>query len=206
MDYSNAERRDTDQEAAIEDLRERYARGGISIEEFRRLMGQLMVTTDAAERQAILDSLPPDTAPRYDRTTPPQRGSSYQRSRGDASSIRAFFGEVDRSRSLWELGPDTEVSAVFGEVRLDIRMAKLSKGETVLRLHALFGEIRVLVPQGLRISVEGIVQFGEVRTPGHTIGGIIMQDTFTLGNEATSENSLHIEAKATFGEIRIISV
>jgi predicted membrane protein len=187
-----------DQATAIEELRERYARGGLPLEEFRRLMGTLMVTTDPAECQAILDHLPPEPARDIDlpaiRRTP---STSDPRHR-----IVAWFGEVDRSGALWDLGPESEVSAIFGEVKLDVRMARLSPGENRLRLNAVFGEIKVLVPQGLRVYIDSNVRFGEIKVPGHSVGGIAANDAFTLGAAETS-SYLRIEATASFGEIKI---
>lgn len=188
-----------DQETAIEDLRERYARGGVPLEEFRRLMGLLMVTTDPAECQAILDQLPPEPARRAD--VSPLRADRSQM-RGSGKRISAFFGEVDRGGDLWELGPETHVNATFGEVRVDVRMAKLTEGENVLYLNATFGEIVVTVPEGLRVIVHGQARFGEVATPGHRAAGIAQNSSVALG-DARASSYLRIEAKATFGEVVI---
>ena len=196
-----------DQQSAMEELRERYARGGLPLDEFRRVMGQLMVTTDPAECQAILDRLPPE--PEQPRAaslplpaTPGPLGTTGRADR--AHRISALFGEADRTGALWDLGPETLVNATCGEVRLDVRMARLSEGENILRLNALFGEIKVIVPEGLRIYIEGSARFGEVKAPGHSIGGITMRDEFTLG-EADTASYLRIEANATFGEIKVIA-
>ena len=143
-----------DQETAMEELREHYAHGGLPIEEFRRLIGALMVTTDPHECQAILDELPPDPNMRRAVAVSSSRSATTaRRTTGAGRSITAFFGEVDRSRALWELGPETDVTAMFGEVRLDVRMARMVEGESVLRLHALFGEIVVTVPEGMELSL-----------------------------------------------------
>lgn len=195
-----------DQQTAMEELRERYARGGLPLDEFRRVMGQLMVTTDPAECRAILGTLPPEPdQPRAVSAPLPSSSRPLESPRGGrAHRISAFFGEADRTGALWELGPETLVSATCGEVRLDVRMARLSEGENILRLNALFGEIKVIVPQGLRVYMEGSARFGEVSAPGHSIGGITMRDEFTLG-EADAGSYLRIEATATFGEIKVIA-
>ena len=196
-----------DQQSAMEELRERYARGGLPLDEFRRVMGQLMVTTDPAECQAILDALPAEpeqpravSAP-LPATSRPLATSSRP---GRAHHISALFGEADRTGALWDLGPETLVSATCGEVRLDVRMARLSEGENILRLNALFGAIKVIVPAGLRVYMDGSARFGEVKAPGHSIGGITMRDEFTLG-VADTASYLRIEATATFGEIKVIT-
>ncbi|MGO8946178.1 MAG: LiaF domain-containing protein [Ktedonobacterales bacterium] len=190
-----------DQETAIEILRERYARGGLALEEFRRTMSLLMVTADPVECQAIIDQLPKETGHdvRADVLRPhlPNQSSSRK-----AHRISAFFGEVNRSGALWELGPETQVSATFGEANLDVRMARLSPGENILRLNALFGEISVTVPEGLHVLVESSARFGEVSMPGREIGGITVSDEFTLGG-SDAGSYLRIEALATFGAIKI---
>jgi cell wall-active antibiotic response 4TMS protein YvqF len=192
-----------DQETAIELLRERYARGGLPLEEFRRMMSHLMVTQDPIECQAILDELPPEPAHEERvalRRVDPSRSSSRK-----AHRITAFFGEVDRGGVLWELGPETNVSATFGEAKIDVRMAKLVEGENILRLSALFGEISVIVPQGLQVLVEGSARFGEVSVPGHSIAGIAASEEFSLGGERGG-SYLRIEAVANFGEVKILTV
>lgn len=195
-----------DQQSAMDELRERYARGGLPLDEFRRVMGQLMVTTDPAECQAILDALPPEPEqPRAVSMSLPASSRPLGAPRsGRIHHISAFFGTADRTGSLWELGPETLVSATFGEARLDVRMARLNEGENVLRLNALFGEIKVIVPQGMRVYMESSARFGEVKAPGHGIGGVTMHDEFALGAADTS-SYLRIEATATFGEIKVIA-
>lgn len=192
-----------DQETAIEELRERYARGGLPLEEFRQLMGKLMVTSDPVERLAILQSLPAE--PAYDLPIIAQRISRTQAQSARGHVISALFGSVDRSGSLWELGPETQVNATFGEVRLDVRMARLAEGENILRLNARFGEINVLVPRGLRVMIESNAIFGEVSVPGHSVAGITAHETFALG-ETQNTSYLRIIATATFGEVEIHAV
>lgn len=192
-----------DQDTAIEELRERYARGGLPLEEFRQLMGKLMVTTDPVELQAILQSLPAE--PAYQSTAIARRVARPAEQAPSGHTITALFGSIDRSDSLWELGPEMQVNATFGEVRLDIRLARLAEGENLLRLNALFGEINVLVPRGLRVLIESSAAFGEVSVPGHSVSGIGARDAFTLG-EVESTSYLRIKATATFGEVSIHTV
>ncbi len=198
-----------DQEAAMEELRERYAHGALPLEEFRRLMGAVMVTTDPAELQAIIGQLPPN--PSGNRalaqsvasypTNQPYRGAGRPLASG--SSITAVFGSVDRRNVFWELGPELDVTALFGEVKLDVRMARLTAEESVLRLNAIFGEVSVIVPAGMRVYVDSSARFGEVSLPGRrSIEGIVSRDSLALGNDK-SGFTLRIEATATFGEVKI---
>jgi hypothetical protein len=203
-----------DQETAIELLRERYARGGVPLEEYRRLMGKLLVTTDPAECQALLDALPPapQDAPEAwgsDEPARPRgvsqygpesaRRSSQPASNPNAHRILAMFGEVNRSDDLWDLGPETHVTALFGEVKLDVRMARLVEGENVLRVQAIFGEVRLTIPEGMDVTFHTSAQFGEVSTPRALRG----DDGRREVPVQPGGRRLTIYATATFGQVTI---
>jgi hypothetical protein len=207
-----------DQETAIELLRERYARGGVPLEEYRRLMGKLLVTTDPTECQALLDELPPapveveaargaDDAPaargvsRYEATA--GRGTGSPEANPNAHRIMALFGTVNRSDVLWDLGPETQATAVFGEVKLDVRMARMVEGENVLRVHALFGEVRLTIPEGMDVTIHSTAQFGEVSTP-RQLGRV--DPPRREAQAPAAGRRLVIYATATFGQVTIRTV
>lgn len=208
-----------DQETAIETLRERYAHGGLPLEEFRRLMGKLLVTTDPAECQALLDDLPPapPTPPAEEpvaqRTLARRETDTWRQEAGEAPAspnvhrIMALFGSINRSDVLWDLGPELQATAVFGEVKLDVRMARLVEGENVLRVHAIFGEVKLTIPEGMDVTIHSTAQFGDVSTPrqwgrwGETGG----RAPATSGPSTTGRR-LRIYATATFGQVTIRTV
>jgi cell wall-active antibiotic response 4TMS protein YvqF len=207
-----------DQETAIELLRERYAHGGVPLEEYRRLMGKLLVTTDPAECQALLDELPPVPAdiaearasdePARPRGVSQHVAGSERRSAGSPSSgpahrILAMFGEVNRSDDLWDLGPETHVTALFGEVKLDVRMARLVEGENILRVQAIFGEVRLTIPEGMDVTIHTSVQFGEVSSPRYFQGS---DDHRRDVPPQQGGRRLTIYATATFGQVTIRTI
>lgn len=200
-----------DQEAAMEELRERFAHGDISLDELRNLMGAIMVTTDPVELQAILNQLPPSQSgsralSQSASSLPMNRSYRGGRPMTTGSSITAVFGSVDRRSVFWELGPELDVTALFGEVKLDVRMARLTAEESTLRLNAVFGEISVIVPAGMRVFIDGSARFGEVSLPGHrNVEGIVSRDSVALAGD-NSGYTLRIEATATFGEVKIRTV
>ncbi len=44
---------------------------------------------------------------------------------------------------------------MFGTIELDLRQATLHADETDLHIHDLFGTVRLIVPEGIAVSVEG---------------------------------------------------
>jgi predicted membrane protein len=208
-----------DQETAIEMLRERYAHGGLPLEEFRRLMGKLLVTTDPAECQALLDDLPPAPPmppaeePAAQRTLARRETDTWQRQAGEAPAsqnvhhIMAMFGSINRSDVLWDLGPELQATALFGEVKLDVRMARLVEGENVLRVHAIFGEVKLTIPEGMDVTIHSTAQFGDVSTPRQwgrwgEMGGRAP----ATSAQSTAGRRLRIYATATFGQVSIRTV
>ncbi len=210
-----------DQETAIELLRERYAHGGVPLEEFRRVMGKLLVTTDPAECQALLDELPPASpeiaeSPGADEGDRPHnvvhyapgtgRGSSRPTTNANAHRIMAVFGSVNRSDALWDLGPETQATALFGEVTLDVRMARMVEGENILRVQAIFGEVRVTIPEGMDVTIHSSAQFGEVSTPRNIGGDSARRDLSRDVPAPLAGRRLVIYANATFGEVSLRTV
>ena len=211
-----------DQETAIETLRERYAQGGLPLEEFRRLMGKLLVTTDPEECQALLDELPP--APPAPPAPEPiaQRGVArrdagpWRQEGGETQAnpnvhrIMAMFGKVDRSTVLWDLGPEMQATALFGDVSLDVRMARLVEGENVLRVHAIFGEVKLTIPEGMDVTIHSTAQFGEVSTPRQwgRWGDWGERGARAPSSPApsTAGRRLTVYATATFGQVSIRTV
>jgi hypothetical protein len=206
-----------DQETAIELLRERYARGGVPLEQYRQLMGKLLVTTDPAECQALLDELPPAPAevsesraadePARARgvstDTSDARRSSQSTANPNTHRLLAMFGSIDRSEVLWDLGPETQATALFGEVKLDVRMARLVEGENILRVQAIFGEVALTIPEGMDVTIHTSVQFGEVSVPR------LLRDTGAGRRDIPPQQSgrrLIVYATATFGQVSIRTV
>jgi hypothetical protein len=197
-----------DQEIAIEMLRERYARGGLPLDEFRQLMGTLMVTTDPTELQAIIDSLPSEVERSRSEVASPRAARVVSAETSERAvlpgvhRISALFGEVDRSGVLWDLGPEMQATAMFGELRLDVRMARLTEGLNVLRVHAIFGEVQVLIPEGMDVEIESHVQFGSVSVPRSGAdwpgSGVVRERS-----ASSAGKTLRIIATATFGEVSI---
>lgn len=90
---------------------------------------------------------PPDHA--YDR--PPARRVTG--GTGPGTSI-AVMGGVERSGS-WTLPAEHTAVAVMGGVEIDLRGADLQAHETTIQAYAFWGGVEILVPDDVRLHVEG---------------------------------------------------
>jgi hypothetical protein len=73
----------------------------------------------------------------------------------------SVFGDVSRAGSWRPLQRLVPV-AVFGDVELDLREADLTAvpGDVTITAVAPFGDIQVLVPDGVHVELGGLVVFG----------------------------------------------
>lgn len=60
----------------------------------------------------------------------------------------------------WVVPPDFMVNAVAADVTLDFREAILTDRHTVVRAHAVAGSVRMFVPDGVTVTVDGTIILG----------------------------------------------
>lgn len=73
---------------------------------------------------------------------------------GDGQPVTALFNTADR-RGRWVVPGAMTCVAAFGEVVLDMREAILQDRHVVLTVYALFGKVRLIVPPGVEVVMNG---------------------------------------------------
>lgn len=197
------------QRAAIQEARARYERGDISVDVFREALDRITEAPDVGTCEAIIAEMPHSPLAVLAALEPapaapapaviPASGAG----RG-VSRISAFMGETNRSGRPWTLAPNAHISCVMGEVRVDLRSAKLPPHAT-LRVNVTMGETRILIPRGVRVSARTRVIMGEATTLGETISGMIAsgeEEHEPPNGEPLAE--LTIDARVIMGELKII--
>lgn len=106
-------------------------------------------------------------------------------------AVRAFatLGEqriVNRSRAF-RAG---SLTAIAAEVTLDLLGAQLAPEGAVVDAMSVFGEIRILVPPGWRVAVEGTPVGGSIKNKGRGVG-------------TADGPELRVRATAVFGEVKV---
>jgi Cell wall-active antibiotics response 4TMS YvqF len=95
---------------------------------------------------------------------PPSRESSGRR------WIVSIFGDITRTGS-GPPRPTTSPFALFGDIDLDLRQARIPVGGIVINAIAPFGNIEVLVPDGAEVDVGGFTLFGSKKVAVESSGG-----------------------------------
>lgn len=112
--------------------------------------------------------------------------------RAPTQSVVAFFGDVVRT-GPWTAAVETSTMQLFGDVKLDLRQV-LQPGETLqVTAYSMFGDIRIAVPPGTRVDIEGLNMLGDTQ---HDIAPEAQQP---------GENGARVVLRAysVFGDVRI---
>jgi hypothetical protein len=77
-------------------------------------------------------------------------------------AVTAFFASAER-HGRWVVPASVTCSAVFGEAVLDLREALLQDRHVVLNVYAFFGRVRLIVPAGVEVVMNGTGVLGRQR-------------------------------------------
>ena len=73
-----------------------------------------------------------------------------------------MFGDV-RREGRWVVADRSSFTTLFGDVVLDLREATTAGPEVTIDAGTVFGDVQVLVPEGVLVEVRSRVLLGDVR-------------------------------------------
>lgn len=145
-------------DAALERLSEGFARDELSLDELERRVDRAYAASAEAELDALVADL--SAAPSSALApVPPAPLAAGARAPRLTRLALAVFGNVER-RIGGELATGVTVSAVFGNVELDLRELVLPPGVTELQVRAVFGNVELTLPPTLAVECRGTPIFG----------------------------------------------
>ena len=142
---------DSEREVATERLRGAAGAGRLTFEE---LADRIEVAADAVTREdleRLTADLPADPA------ATPSRAPASTPTR--ASSV---FGDVRQSGG-WTVPAEGTWKSVFGDVVLDLREARVTTPDVLIDARTFFGDVELLVPEGVEVEVRSKTFFGAVK-------------------------------------------
>jgi hypothetical protein len=171
---------DADREVIVTRLQTALGEGRIDLDEF----GQRAEAAYAAVTRAELDLLVADLPAN------PLRPVEIvgQRPREEVSSV---FGDIKLTVST---SPPRRASTVFGDIRLDLRGLRTGADRVELHLSTVFGDIDVIVAEGVDAELHGRTVFGDRKVqlaPVERLAGTPL---------------VVVHAKAIFGDLRLRSL
>ena len=134
---------DAERDATMDRLREAAAEGRLTLEE-------LTDRIEAAASAVMRSDLAPLTS---DLPATAAVGGATQ-----TADVRGV-GDVKRS-GTWTVPAENSFRTWFGNIKLDLREAQISAPETHIHARGLFGNIDLLVPEGVEVEVQARTQVG----------------------------------------------
>jgi hypothetical protein len=171
---------DADREAIVTRLQAAVGEGRIDLDEF----GQRADAAYAAVTRAELDQLVSDL-PAH-----PSRPVEIV-GRRPAEEVSSVFGDITLAVSTT---PPQRASTVFGDIRIDLRGLRTGADRIDLRLSTVFGDIDVIVAEGVDGQLHGRTVFGDRKVqlaPVARLAGTPL---------------VVVHAKAIFGDLRLRSL
>jgi hypothetical protein len=144
---------DAEREATVKRLQTAVGEGRIDLDEFGQRASAAYAAVTTAELDALLADLPAPAA-----AAPAVGEVVVERTSG---SIASVFGDVKLAATT---AVPERASTVFGDVRIDLRGLRTSAETVHLQLGTVFGDVEVIVSEGVAAEIEGWTVFGDRRT------------------------------------------
>lgn len=154
---------DRDHVAAL--LGQALAEGRLDAQEHAERLEDVYAAKTLGQLRPLVADLPVSFTP----PTASGSGAAAPSFRSDAASlasvpttdsVMAVFGEQKR-RGRWLVRNGLDAKAIFGSVELDLTEAVLEQRELSISATSIFGEVKLIVPDGVMVVNEGTAILGE---------------------------------------------
>ena len=150
---------DADRDAVAQRLNRAVGEGRLTLEEFSERIGAAYAARTHGELAPLVHDLPEAAA------VPAPMGFVPGR-HPEPAPLQIWVGAIKR-RGRWRVATDTALGVAVGPVKLDLRGAEIAAPEVTVSVRTFFGAIKVWVPRGLRVEVEGSTTVEESNLPPH---------------------------------------
>ena len=139
-------------ERVVQALCAHFARDALTVDDLDARLEHAQSARSLMELQALVSDLPAIDAKtpvpeRMFALAAPSEGSAVER-------VASIFGEVKR-KGAWTVPERIDARVVCGSVVLDLTQAKLQPELTTIDASVWFGELKVIVPPGVRVESHG---------------------------------------------------
>jgi hypothetical protein len=119
----------------------------------------------------------------------------------DTTLGMAFFGPVRRS-GAWQVA-DEEIWLFVGDVNLDVTEADIPPGESRIRIFAFVSTIRLIVPEGVGVSVASTAFLTDANVLGKKREAFLMTTHITNEAYETAERKIRLEPTMFVADVKV---
>ena len=144
-------------ERAVQLLSHHYAYDRLTLDQVEARLERAYKARDIEELNALLADMPATASDQLTTGERPLYQLAPEQSRGsvpEEQRLTSIFAEVKR-RGSWAPPRRMRTLVVFGSMLLDLREALLHADVTEVNARVVFGELKVIVPPGVRVVSEG---------------------------------------------------
>lgn len=150
---------DADRDKYTAVLQDAFAEGRLTREEYDERLEAVYRARTYGDLEPLVSDLPAHNLP------VPRASSDIVPTAASGAPLVAVFSEVQR-KGPWTLAEATTMVAVFGAVNVDLTRATLEAHDVTIQAFAVFGEVQVLVPDGIHVDLHGTGIFGAFERKG----------------------------------------
>lgn len=178
-----------ERERAVQALCAHFAQDHLTTQELELRFEEVYRASSLDELRGLTRGLPALAAASLDATPLPMYAVATPTSVPVEKRFLALMSEV-RRQGLWSVPERVRARAFMGSVRLDLREGQVPAGGADIDVSVFMGEVRIILPPGLRADVDGFAIMGEFsdRTAG---GGTLDAPT------------IRVHGKAIMGAVRV---
>jgi predicted membrane protein len=112
-----------------------------------------------------------------------------------------LFGDVIH-RGEWKVSGE-EVWCLLGNLKLDMSQAEIPAGETSYHIYHFLGDVRLVVPENVGVSISSFSFITDARLFGEKHGGFISPLEWSTPDYEQAEKKIRIERVAFLGNVRV---
>ncbi|WP_058302457.1 cell wall-active antibiotics response protein LiaF [Gorillibacterium timonense] len=121
---------------------------------------------------------------------------------GDFTQKQSLIGSIRYDREPWVLR-NMSIWHAVGEMRFDFSLALQEEKEVTVVLQGMIGNLNIIIPEDMAVSVEGSVQAGSLNVGGTKREGIGNKISWQSPGYETAETKVKLMASYLVGEVNI---
>jgi lia operon protein LiaF len=112
-----------------------------------------------------------------------------------------FFNNL-RRKGAWQV-KNEEIWSFLGDVFLDLTGAEIPVGETIYRIYGFIGDVDLIVPQGVGVSVSSVGFINEVKVFSRKQSSIIFPLDIASEDYEAAERKIRLDVAFFISDVKI---
>jgi hypothetical protein len=121
---------------------------------------------------------------------------------GPKGSVEFLFFNNLRRKGVWQV-KNEEIWSFLGDVFLDLTGAEIPSGETIYRIYGFIGDVDLIVPQGVGVSVSSAAFINEVKLLGKKQSSILLPVDMASEGYESAEHKIRLDLAFFISDVKI---